>query len=89
MIYMPFCFGEAPANRLTNAELDPVGKIPEFKYTAARVSRASSRRGYVAPSFHQPEQSGDAADVPGEPVEESGRVVVRPGDADADDPRAL
>jgi formate dehydrogenase major subunit len=39
MIYMPFCFGEAPANRLTSAELDPVGKIPEFKYTAARVSR--------------------------------------------------
>ncbi|MBI3506398.1 MAG: formate dehydrogenase subunit alpha [Proteobacteria bacterium] len=39
MVYMPFCFGEAPANRLTNAALDPVGKIPEFKFTAARVAR--------------------------------------------------
>ncbi len=39
MVYMPFCFVEAPANRLTNAELDPFGKIPEFKYTAARVAR--------------------------------------------------
>jgi formate dehydrogenase major subunit len=39
MVYMPFCFVEAPANRLTNAALDPVGKIPEFKFTAARVAR--------------------------------------------------
>ncbi len=37
MVYMPFCFGEAPANLLTNPALDPVGKIPEFKFAAARV----------------------------------------------------
>ena len=37
MIFMPFCFNESPANRLTNPMLDPFGKIPEFKYCAARV----------------------------------------------------
>jgi formate dehydrogenase major subunit len=40
MIFMPFCFAESPANRLTNPKLDPFGKIPEFKYCAARVERA-------------------------------------------------
>ncbi|AXS38957.1 formate dehydrogenase subunit alpha [Breoghania sp. L-A4] len=37
MIFIPFCFFEAPANRLTNPQLDPFGKIPEFKFCAARV----------------------------------------------------
>jgi formate dehydrogenase major subunit len=37
MIFMPFCFAESPANKLTNPKLDPFGKIPEFKYCAARV----------------------------------------------------
>ena len=41
MIFMPFCFAESPANRLTNPKLDPFGKIPEFKYCAARVERAT------------------------------------------------
>jgi formate dehydrogenase major subunit len=45
MVFMPFCFAESPANRLTNPKLDPFGKIPEFKYCAARVEpvRALSR----------------------------------------------
>lgn len=37
MIFIPFCYFEAPANRLTNAALDPFGKIPEFKFCAAKV----------------------------------------------------
>ncbi|MEO1748587.1 MAG: molybdopterin-dependent oxidoreductase, partial [Pseudomonadota bacterium] len=37
MIFMPFAFNESPANVLTNPQLDPFGKIPEFKYCAARV----------------------------------------------------
>ena len=37
MIFIPFCYAEAAANVLTNPELDPIGKIPEFKYCAARV----------------------------------------------------
>mgnify|MGYP006138289603 CR=1 FL=1 len=31
---------EAAANLLTVEELDPFGKIPEFKYCAVRISRA-------------------------------------------------
>ena len=37
MVFIPFCFNEAAANVLTNPQLDPFGKIPEFKYCAARV----------------------------------------------------
>ena len=40
MVFIPFCFAEASANMLTNPKLDPAGKIPEFKYCAARVSKA-------------------------------------------------
>jgi formate dehydrogenase major subunit len=40
MIFMPFCYAEAAANLLTNPALDPMGKIPEFKFCAARVSTA-------------------------------------------------
>ncbi len=36
-VFIPFCFYEAAANMLTNQALDPVGKIPEFKYCAVRV----------------------------------------------------
>jgi len=36
-IFMPFAYSEAAANLLTNAALDPMGKIPEFKYCAVRV----------------------------------------------------
>ena len=39
MIFMPFCFNEAAANILTNPQLDPFGKIPEFKFCAAKVDR--------------------------------------------------
>lgn len=39
MISMPFCYAEAAANLLTNDALDPFGKIPEFKYCAARIER--------------------------------------------------
>ncbi|SMH26723.1 formate dehydrogenase subunit alpha [Mesorhizobium australicum] len=38
MVFMPFCFNESPANKLTNPMLDPYGKIPEFKYCAARIA---------------------------------------------------
>ena len=37
VVFMPFGYAEAAANRLTNPALDPFGKIPEFKYCAARV----------------------------------------------------
>jgi formate dehydrogenase major subunit len=36
-VFIPFAYYEAAANLLTNPALDPVGKIPEFKYCAVRV----------------------------------------------------
>ena len=36
-VFVPFCFHEAAANLLTHPELDPFGKIPEFKYCACRL----------------------------------------------------
>ena len=42
MLFIPFCYAEAPANRLTNPQLDPFGKIPEFKFCAAKVERIES-----------------------------------------------
>jgi formate dehydrogenase major subunit len=42
MVFIPFCYVEAPANMLTNPQLDPFGKIPEFKFCAARVRRAEA-----------------------------------------------
>jgi formate dehydrogenase major subunit len=42
VVFIPFAFFEAAANRLTNPALDPFGKIPEFKYCAARVDAMSA-----------------------------------------------
>lgn len=39
-LFIPFAFHEAPANMLTNPQLDPYGKIPEFKFAAARLEAA-------------------------------------------------
>jgi len=39
MVFIAFCFAEAPANFLTNPQLDPMGKIPEFKFCACRVEK--------------------------------------------------
>jgi formate dehydrogenase major subunit len=36
-VFVPFCYYEAAINKLTNAALDPFGKIPEFKYCAIRI----------------------------------------------------
>jgi len=37
-VFIPFAYYEAAANLMTNAALDPFGKIPEFKYCAIRVT---------------------------------------------------
>ena len=42
MVFIPFCFAEAAANVLTNPQLDPYGKIPEFKFSAASVLKTQS-----------------------------------------------
>ncbi len=42
VVFIPFCYSEAAANILTNAALDPAGKIPEFKFCAARIEKSST-----------------------------------------------
>ncbi len=37
--FIPFHFREAAANLLTIDEIDPVGKIPEFKFCAVRIDK--------------------------------------------------
>jgi formate dehydrogenase major subunit len=37
VIFIPFAYVEAAANVLTNPQLDPIGKIPEYKYCAVRI----------------------------------------------------
>ncbi|MFZ1893267.1 MAG: molybdopterin dinucleotide binding domain-containing protein, partial [Rhodoplanes sp.] len=44
VVFIPFAFVEAAANLLTNPALDPFGKIPEFKYCAAKVERVGDGR---------------------------------------------
>jgi formate dehydrogenase major subunit len=41
-VFVPFHFREAGANLLTNPELDPHGKIPEFKFAAVQLSRSEA-----------------------------------------------
>jgi formate dehydrogenase alpha subunit len=38
-IFLPFHFFEAAANKLTNAALDPVAKIPEYKVCAVNIEK--------------------------------------------------
>jgi formate dehydrogenase major subunit len=42
VVFIPFAYVEAAANLLTNPKLDPFGKIPEFKFCAAKVEPVRS-----------------------------------------------
>ena len=42
MVFIPFAFVEAAATILTNPQLDPIGKIPEYKFCAARVEKVAT-----------------------------------------------
>ena len=42
MVFIPFCFVEAVENILTNPQLDPYGKISEFKFCAVKVEKAKA-----------------------------------------------
>ena len=48
MVFIPFCYREAAANLLTNPQLDPMGKIPEFKFCAAKVEPAEAAEALAA-----------------------------------------
>ncbi len=41
-VFVAFCYAEAAINLLTHAALDPVAKIPEFKYCAVRLTRGGT-----------------------------------------------
>ena len=53
-VFMPFAYYEAAANLMTNAALDPFGKIPEFKYCAVAIRRGGTpgRSGYATEAAH-------------------------------------
>ena len=40
-VFIPFHFAEAAVNKLTNAALDPVSGIPEYKVCAVKLSKAA------------------------------------------------
>ena len=40
-VFIPFHFAQSAANKLTNAALDPVSKIPEYKVCAVKLSKAA------------------------------------------------
>ena len=44
VVFIPFAYVEAAANLLTNPKLDPFGKIPEFKFCAAKVEAIEPQR---------------------------------------------
>ncbi|MDP3356913.1 MAG: molybdopterin-dependent oxidoreductase [Polaromonas sp.] len=54
-VFIPFAYHEAAANLMTNAALDPFGKIPEFKYCAVAIragGEAAALVGYGASASH-------------------------------------
>jgi len=53
--FIPFHFREAAANLLTIDEIDPWGKIPEFKFCAVRIEAAAE----AAAAGHAGAQTGD------------------------------
>jgi formate dehydrogenase major subunit len=46
-IFIPFAYVEAAANILTNPQLDPIGKIPEYKYCAVKIGPAQGDEPHV------------------------------------------
>jgi formate dehydrogenase alpha subunit len=40
-VFIPFHYAKAAANRLTNAALDPIAKIPEFKVCAVKLAKVA------------------------------------------------
>jgi formate dehydrogenase major subunit/formate dehydrogenase alpha subunit len=40
-VFIPFHYAQAAANKLTNAALDPVSGIPEYKVCAVKLSKAA------------------------------------------------
>ena len=41
-VFLPFHYAMAAANRLTNAALDPISGIPEYKVCAVKLTKAGT-----------------------------------------------
>ena len=54
VIFIPFAYYEAAANLITNAALDPFGKIPEFKYCAVRLAKGGQAAAVVGYGTNDP-----------------------------------
>lgn len=52
-VFIPFHFREAAANLLTNDEIDPIGKIPEFKFCAVALEPVAEREETLAGGIQQ------------------------------------
>jgi formate dehydrogenase major subunit len=58
--FIPFHFREAAANLLTIDEIDPFGKIPEFKFCAVRIERTGPSNG-GSPVEHESTTASEGA----------------------------
>lgn len=56
-VFIPFAYYEAAANLMTNAALDPFGKIPEFKYCAVAIRRGGQPAAISGYGTRQPADS--------------------------------
>jgi formate dehydrogenase major subunit len=56
--FIPFHFREAAANLLTIDEIDPFGKIPEFKFCAVRIEPTGAHAEPLVDSRHASEGAG-------------------------------
>jgi formate dehydrogenase major subunit len=43
VVFIPFHYAEAAANKLTNSALDPTAKIPEYKVCAVKIEPLDDR----------------------------------------------
>ena len=71
--FIPFHFREAAANLLTIDEIDPVGKIPEFKFCAVKLGPDPTGTGPREPTDGRHERPRPR---PGGPVPASSPVPV-------------
>jgi formate dehydrogenase major subunit len=56
--FIPFHFREAAANLLTIDEIDPTGKIPEFKFCAVKIERLGNGHAHLPASREALEGAG-------------------------------
>ena len=52
-VFVPFAYYEAAANLMTNAALDPFGKIPEFKYCAVSIQPGGEPSAFEGYGSHE------------------------------------